>query len=192
MTQQIRTKWHKILSLIEAGEVYLTSAAIQGQSAQHWSDFGPNSTLAKQFVARLAELPKFVIADQLLPLTGQENFQQSLLDMKDAGVLHLPYPAMIVEFKIKKTGDHAIVLLRDNRARGQFSWEPDTMNTEDLNAEDLRNQDFYGIVFRVANDDDGEYLVLAPGIVGMSIQRNAGAPWLRIHADYHNYFDVLT
>jgi hypothetical protein len=183
--QQIRTKWHKLLPLIDANEVYLTSAP--GKKARHWSEFGPNPALAKQFIGLMDRLPKFVIADQLLPLTDGEKFQQSLADMKTAGVLRLPYPAMIVEFN-SGLKTRSIVMLRDNRSEERFPWEPPARSAEvnPLSDENMLDKDFYGCVFRIEHDSDGEYLVLAPGVVAMSIEANEGAPWLKIWADLHD------
>lgn len=195
MTQQIRTKWHKILPLIDQDEVYLT--APQGSKSVHWSRFAPKVPLLKTFLAHVGMLvPTFVVADELQQIVRTERFQLSLLDMKKAGVLRLPFPAMLVEFNTM--GGRGIVLLRDNSYTDvSYPWEGGRGTVLHAQYDIIRNKPFYGIIHRIEKDADGEYLILSPGVHSISIEEtcptvvnentttidNEGeAPWLNLGA----------
>lgn len=178
MTEQIRTRWHKIVPLIEADEVYLTSA--KNDTARHWSDFGGNKKLLMGLVNSLAKLPKFVIDEELLSLTEDNGFQLSLLDMQRADVLRLPFPAMTVEFDLKH-GTRAIVLLRDNKSMERMPWEYPGDERNRL----FFGKPFYGIALRIERDNQGEYLVLSPGILAIQIEDRDGIPWLGLTTQGH-------
>lgn len=91
----IRTKWHQLLECIAADEVYLLSPP--GGKGLHWGEFNPKR---EQFFALLNDfkkLPKFVIDPELVAMVSKAEARKSLFDMQKAGVLRLPFPAMVVE-----------------------------------------------------------------------------------------------
>lgn len=179
--QTIRTKWHKILPLIEEDEVYFT--APKEGTATHWSKFKSKPEVFKQFVLELGELPKFVIEKDLLEISLNEGFQQSIVDMKKAEVLRLPFPAMTVEFSGPKC--HYLVYLRDVVAGGQLSWEsPDFASGVSDGI-----QPFYGVVFRIQTDDKGEYLVISPTVLFIDIDEREGIPWLGLTGQSYDICD---
>jgi hypothetical protein len=183
MTQPIRTKWHKILPIIEANNVYLTAPS--GGQAPHWSRFNPKTKLAKTFVTHLSDsVPKFVVEDELIKLASQENFQDSLMGMKRAGVLRLPFPAIIVEFD-GQDGTRGAILLRDNAYAERLPWE-DPNNNGPMSTTSFYIRPFYGMIFRLHKDPDGEYLVLSPGVVSLDIEEKDGKPFLSIMAAGHD------
>lgn len=165
----IRTKWHHILPLIEKDEVYLT--APKGGKSKHYSEYGLKIPVLKRFLSDLENLPHFVVDKELLMLATKGEFTESMLDMKQAGVLRLPFSAMVVEFKFDGSestrSHHSIVMLRDLHATSdRYHWE----NAEDLrHLQDKEKYDFYGIRMSVEADKDGEYFVLSPCVIHQQI-----------------------
>ena len=140
--QTVRTKFHKILPLIEANEVYLT-APEKGRSS-HWDNYDGDKGIFKDFVKAAEAAPKFIIDDELLDLISQEEFEFSLKDMIRADVLHLPFKEMIIEYK------NCIC----------FLLEGDTYSP---------GKPFGCILMRVLKDAEGEYLVIAPSVLDMNV-----------------------
>lgn len=180
--QQIKTKWHKIIPLIDADQVWLSSAP-SGKS-MHWSELKPRPELLRGVVRLMSKLPKFVIDDELMDLVRTEDFQRSILDMQKAGVLRLPYPALTVEFK--KPYGTALVMIRDNAFKDRLSWEADV--SEDNSA--FWSRPFYGIPLRIETDKNGEYLVISPGVVSINVTDNGGDPWLEMVAQGHDILEA--
>lgn len=180
----IRTKWHKIVQLVEEGEVYLTAPpkvagkVFEHYYADHWDDFNPNKKAMRFMIQQFSELPKFVVDSDLLELVMPEGFEHSLLDMKKAEVLRLPFPAMLVEFSYKDT--HYVVMLRDTADKSPLSWEGGSVTTDTM--------PFYGVVFRVHSDEDGEYVVLSPSVQGINLEDRDGSPWIAISAQSLDIF----
>lgn len=184
--QTIRTKFHKIMPLFKADEVYIS--APKGEQAHHWSDLKPKRKMLGWLVGRISELPKFVIEDELMKLASGEKFHQSILDMKKAGVLRLPYPAMTVEFNTA-SGSRVIVVLRDNKSEDNVSWEPPDRKIYNEN-EPVAASAFYGFIFIIDNDKNGDYLVINPGIIGIDVgEGDDGKAMLKVSADISNMFE---
>lgn len=171
--QSIRTKWHKIMPLVEQGMVYFTSPP--GGQAPHWDDYEHDKEAFVDFVNVWAELPHFCIDRELIDLATDDDFRNSLWDMKRAGVLRLPFPAVVVEFPGKGGREegsiqHHVVMLRDLKHPERFFWEG-----EDVIAESHRQAcDFYGIAMGINQDEDGEYLHVSPSIVYIGIEYHNG------------------
>lgn len=165
--QPIRTKWHRLNPLIDAESVYLT--APKGGLSQPFT--GHREEL-KEFLGQLGKLPKFVVAPELVDIANDADFRRSLLDMKRAGVMRLPFPAMVVEYP--REGGHMIIVLRDLKAGGTNSWEDPSFVGG--------GQDLYGLAFRIHQDKKGEYLVVPGSASHMSIEDRGGEPWIRFAA----------
>lgn len=198
--QTIRTKWHHLKSLIAADRVYLTCRG--GELAQHWSEFGGSggSTLSRLLDA-VKGLPKFIIAPELVDLARKRDYELSMLDMKRAGVLRFPYPALIMEWsrRSETSGrmNHSIVMLRDMHHPEQFEWEKEEVAGFKYDGEHgSEKPDFYGFRMSIEHDPGSEgqdFLTVSPSLVFMSIERGPpdpadakgvtpGEPWVRLSA----------
>jgi hypothetical protein len=190
MQTNIRTRWHKLVQLVDENEVYLTSPP--GGEAKHWLEYGPvkHEGTIKKFVKDLCELPKFVVDTDLLELVMKEGYAQSLMDMRKADVLRLPFPAVIVEFDYNNV--RQLVLLRDQYCKDvKFPWEPPEYGTPEFYAikKDVREgwvhdgmkdtiPPVYGVVFRLEHDTDGDYVVMSPSVCELDLTERDGKPWL--------------
>lgn len=181
MQQIVRTKWHRIIPLIDAGEVHLTAPPVvqyprwKGM-APPWEDLGGNPEKLKTLVHACDDLPRFVIDSELVSLIKDQDYQRSLLDMKRAGVLRLPYPELVVEYSagsdpFGKKQHHNMIVLRESTKNDDSDFP------------------FLAAVFRVHKDDGGEYLVVGPGFTAIDVQDNNGDPWLRISGYAAEYID---
>jgi hypothetical protein len=157
----IRTKWHRLKPLVDEGVVYWT--AMPGEKCMPWDDLS-TMTMAKLYdmVATLGALPKFVIDPELINMMKDDDYQRSLLDMKTADVLRLPFPACIVEVE-GESGTHAFVLLRDLQAEGLLPFEDRSILA--LKQEAV----FYAVVWLLHKDEDGEYLVFSPSVLNLDV-----------------------
>jgi hypothetical protein len=161
MHHQVRTKWHRLIPLVDTDEVYLTSPPVEGGKAPHWSDYGSNPDELKKMIHGFSHLPKFVIDPELLGLIEEQEYQKSLLDMKRAGVMRLPFPQVIVEYG--NGPQHTITLLEETK-------------------DDPEHQ-FGAVVFHLHRDVGGEYLVVSPAIIKLDIRDNEGEPWIKFSGD---------
>lgn len=179
--QTIRTKWHKIIPLIETRQAYIT--APKAGLAAHLSEYQIDDDMIKHFVEGWGQLPKFVIDAELMQLARDKDYLNSLTDMKKAGVLRLPFPAMIVEFESATNIQsapggycHYIAVLRDQQAEGLQPWEPEGF----VGSAPATNKMFYGFAFRLQRDENGEYLVLSPSISFVEPEDRDGEPWVGV------------
>jgi hypothetical protein len=172
MTTHVRTKWHHLRKLVLDDEVYIT--APQGGRANHWSFLHPNVPAFGYLLTEFGKLPRFVVDSDVLELVMRDKYQQSLLDMKRAGVMRLPFPAMMIEFQYG-TGHH-IVMLRDLGDDTSQAWE---MGIDKEKLGSLGHEHpFYGIVMRVEKDEHGEYVVLGPSHIGIDVEQREGEPYI--------------
>lgn len=198
---QIRTKWHHIMELIDKNEVYLT--APYGSKAKHAQNYDIRKfDTLKSFLKDMDGLPRFVVSRELMELAGKPTYTESLLDMKQAGVLNMPFAAQTVEFEWQDS--HQIVMLRDLRQRQQqaYSWEM----TSDFDVENLVTEmgwDFYAVRMSVEKDEQGEYFVMSPSVCYLQINHADNASeedkakwkhkkreraWIRMNANPHGLF----
>lgn len=156
----IHTKWHRMLSeLFEGVNVYFTAPPCS--TATNVLDLDTDVRMVYRFALKITDVPRFVIAPDLLNMAKDENFHSSLLDMKRAGVFRLPYPTMTVEFSVdEKT--HYMVFLRDlqHEHREEFEVELDSK---------LAAMPMYGAVFQMKKDGTGEYAVISPNVIFMDV-----------------------
>lgn len=114
-----------------------------GGHVDYYKDQNLDVDVVKEFLNDWSETPKFVFDSSLLGLAREEEYHQSLIDMKEAGVLKLPYPAMLVEFD-------------DNGVRYfAFLFSP-----EDIYNDGVEPDDVQGVMMYIHKDEHGEYLVV--------------------------------
>jgi hypothetical protein len=198
---QIRTKWHHVMDLIDKDEVYLTAPS--GGKAKHVENYGIKKLdTLKAFLKDISDLPRFVVSRELMELAGKPTYTESMLDMKQAGVLNMPFAAQTVEFEWKNS--HQIVMLRDLRqhSKNVYTWEIEAaVDTEKLATE--MGWDFYAVRMSVEKDKDGEYFVVSPSVCYLQINHADEAPedtkakwkrkkgeraWIRMNANPHDLF----
>jgi hypothetical protein len=153
-----------------------------------------NPVFLKNFINDASDLPRFVIDRELIELATKGEYTQSLIDMKRAGVLHLPFREMIVEFLSRSSTNrtaHSIVLLRDltldnDDDRPPNKWE--SGKVVDPHSEEEEKFDFYGVRMSVENDVEGEYLCMSPSILYMAINNKDVVPTEK-QAEWVDYSD---
>lgn len=165
MTEHIRTKWHHLRQLFKDDEVYITAPA--GGRSTHWGDLQPQTEHVEFMLDEFERLPRFVVDTDILEIVMQDKYQYSLMDMKRAGVLRLPFPALMVEFQWG-TGHH-IVMLRDLNGEPfqPLPWEQGLSQEKMLLV--ANGHPFYGVVMRVEKDEHGEYVVMGPSHIGIDV-----------------------
>lgn len=150
----IRTKWHRARELLEAGQVWMT--AEKGKMAKTWDEVRLDMSRLSRFFELCESLPKFVIDNATVGLVTTKDAGLSLLAMKQADALRLPFPAMVVEI-VHSPRFTTIVILADRqsgendkpfREAPDKSWQPP-----------VERYPFYGVPFAIQKDDGGEYLV---------------------------------
>lgn len=166
---QIHTKFHRLAQLILAGEeVYLT--AERGGISHPLTEYDKNGSAQRKLVKFLhsfSHLPKFVFDPELAYSLHTEAANDSLFDMKEAGLLRLPFPSIIVEVPLRSgertaedglpaTLRQSIVLIEE------YSKEKDY--TE-------RGYDFIGYDMSINADDYGEYAVVAPSPIAFIVDK---------------------
>lgn len=161
----IHTKWHHLLPLIDADEVYLT--APPGGVVSHTSEWGFDKKVYRDFIDGMSALPKFVISPELLSLTKEKNFTKSLFDLKRAGLMRLPFPTMVVEIPLpSRKNCHYCIVLHDENAGVPPPWHESPKKDAIEPAEDRpRPKDFFGLNLSIMKDDYGEYLVTSPACI---------------------------
>lgn len=185
----IRTKWHRLLELLDTGQVYMTCPPKGGvykeqMFAPHYEELGFDLNMFRRLLGDLEKIPKFIIDNDLIGLAKEYAYVDSLLDMQDAGVMRLSYPAMIIEWEPNKassgTATRLFVLIRDLQATDEcYPWEEEHILTVARS-----RATFYGITFSIEKDEDGEYIVVAPGLSWLGLQRGPeGDPEPRIHME---------
>lgn len=190
--QHIRTKWHHIAPLIEQEHIYLT--APQDGKCQFYKDMNLDVNSLKKFLDDINTLPRFVIDRELIDTATKGEYTQSLIDMKRAGVLHLPYREMVVEFQGKSNRNrnaHSIVVLKDlnnlDNEQPSAKWEGKDKTVPPLEGEKDKF-DFYGVRMSVESDEQGEYFVISPSILYMSINSRDVVPTEKA-AEWTDYED---
>lgn len=153
MKQIIRTKLHRVKQMLEIGDaVYWT--APQGGRARLASELARETRLA--LAACYGNLPAFVLDEELCSARRRDEYHASALDMKRAGVLRLPFPALTAE--VTMGGRHYV-------------------------AELVEHEGFCaaGHLTRLDKDQDGEYLVVSPCVVSVDVTRDGReAPWVKL------------
>ena len=163
---QIRTKWHRLKELLEAGVVYFTAA--ENGSAPYHDEIPCNIQRLAHLITLCDKLPKFVVDPELVQLAQQDVYLESMVDMKRAGVLRLPYPTMVIEVPHPTNpGKHVIVILRDRQATEPSPWNEQGAPEENT---EIEKMPFYGMAFSIERDQESDYLVVPYSVsyVGLS------------------------
>lgn len=175
----IRTKWHRAVELLNSDEVYLTSPKDKLAPHHGWFDIDRGSVL--KLITGGLTTPDFVIDPELYAISSDKEYQRSLLDMKRAGVLKLPYPVVGVELAMWSDSGkcHALVMLIDCAQAKDLGF---SLGEGEAAKDLVAKSEFLAYTFRVQSDDQGDYLVLAPSWIGLSVADRDGDPWLGIRA----------
>lgn len=213
MTSPIRSKLHRAIELVREQQVYMiatnkkmvTATGIDDGKAKHASEYGTDFTRVESSLQGYTSDPVFVISDTVRSLMeGRMNdLQKSMIDLKEAGLLALPFPIMNLEFGYKTDAGghaHAIVHMTDLRGDGVQQAFADILAgyTDDVYGHRLTpfqnllaDPDFDLLieVFRFEKDGDGEYLVISPSYTFLGITRGKdGSPWVKSASRPFNYF----
>lgn len=148
----VRTKWHRVLELLDAGEVY-TFAPDTGKAIHH-EDAGLDLTKLRELFTQTDEAPKFVVDQRLGSIAIEADFPNLMLEMKNANVLRLPYPYLWVEGMA-------------SNGTPVFSFLEDGARYKDLPSDQQPppGVDIGGMSMAINRDDSGEYLCVSPSWV---------------------------
>lgn len=184
MAAPIRTKWHRIIPLIDAGETYFT--APPDGKATFWQDVaGVNALQVRPFIEYVsAMVPKMVMDPSLIALVNKEECAKSIIDMKKAGVMRLPYPTMVVEIPCPDWSSSYICFIRDLRHDSPLEYE----SSDFMDHEATKQFDFYGMVMHVNRDAEGDYFVMSPALFYMGIEDRNGEPFIGVSAETSGLF----
>jgi hypothetical protein len=179
----IRTKWHRLLELVDKGEV--TSLAPKDGLAKWHEEAGMDLVKIKEALLAVNDVPKFVVDPALLDLSRKDEFHRSLLDMKRAGVLHLPFPLALIEIPSRSgliTSGHTIVILEDG---SRYQALPD--GAPGKPAEDT---DVGGWSMTVQSDSGGDYVAIAQTWTWVAIEERNGQPEIKFSSQEGDWSDA--
>lgn len=202
MTQIIRTKLHKVLPLVDAGQVVTTSPPGALSQYADREEIGMSFQYDEftAFFKTMAEVPTFIVDPELLALAKQSDCHKSMIDMQKADMLHLPFPCMWVEIPGVEpqqvdlpdrrrnftlgAPSHACVLLWERGLGHPLLPEPKPEAPE--LSDSIR---FGAFIIQLHKDASGEYIAIAPAfnflgidsvddqpMVGMAAY---GCPWFK-------------
>ena len=179
---QIKTKWHVFKQCFLDRQ--LLYPAPKGGKGQYCDEFGMSNEAFVHFIEGCDRLPKFVFSETLATAFKDEKQVRSLIDLKNAGLLKLPYPAMLVESPHfmnpaqRGTGNSIVMLFDPNIEEGGY--------TES-------EYDVGGVLMSTHKDADGEYACVAPCISVLSIHEGVDEPDLKLSAiptDWYTRHDM--
>lgn len=159
MGEQIRTKWHRVMELIRDGQLYFT--APPGGVSPHCSDMHVDPDRLAGMLEGMEHIPRFVFDQKLFDLAQDGEFHKSLLDMKKADLLHLPFEEVVVElpYRMEGSNDPSWVIAY----LGEMEFIKKHHPRIDFNGSAV------GIVMMIKKDHDGEYVVLGPSYMSLDI-----------------------
>lgn len=178
--QPVRTQWHKIQEAIKSDNLHFTcpkQSTIGGdlEVAEHYTKYHGDRAYIEGHLKQWDNLPRFVIDPELIELATDKEFLKSVWDMKRAGVMRLPFPAMVIElprwFEPTDSGGQMVqtaVLLRDlSYMDTVFPWE----RSDELD-KFRQGKEFYGIVVSLNRDIGGDYTVISPSVCAIVVGMN--------------------
>jgi hypothetical protein len=219
MATTVQSKLHKALELAYAGEVYLpaTHRTVLGRDgvdpgkAKHWSEYGADLSRIIEGISVHADgCPSFVMSPTVCRMMEGRmvDFQKSMVDLKEAEMLGLPFPIMNVEFDYTtgaNTTARALVHMSDLHSEEVQDGFKYAMLGEDANLnprykaaaykqfkELLEDKSFDVLVEigRIEKDDHGDYLIYSPNYTFVGIQRGPdGEPWVKTSARQFAYYE---
>lgn len=187
----VRSKIHRAMELVAADEVFLPAtsefqifAHDDSYRAQHWDKYKPDKQYLKDWLITISHLPCFVIDDSLRKmLVGRsDSINRSLLELKEAGLLALPFEQQVIEFDyVTRNGStvRPIVAMTDLHVAREriLSQTPDPSMREIIADEKF---DCAAELVIVEKDQHGEYLVWVPLVMFMGVVRGENdEPWIR-------------
>lgn len=214
MGGQIHSKIHRAIELAKAGEMYLpaTHNALSlkdGGNATHISELPDHDVTALILIGGMqtvAKSPTFVISDSVCKMMEGRlgDLQKSMVDLREADLLSLPFPVMNVEFDYstpdgtKVRGIVHMEDLHDEEVVAGLRKHPEEeiakntafakISQEFLNLMD-DGYDLLVEIYRIERDQHGEYLIVSPNYTFMSIVRGSdGMPWVRSAARTFEHF----
>jgi hypothetical protein len=186
MSGPIRTKWHRIRTIVEKGDPdSIFTFATTLQYAQPFFDVGGDLEALQDITRNFDSLPKFVIDKELFQIIQEEDYVASIRDMQKAGVLRLPFSACLVE--IEADHSHFCMMLRDlTDFTEPYPFEGEASEIKGF-VEHHPDIPFYGIPFALNYDDRGEFLCVPINQSWINLMDVAGVPNINTYA-YHNVF----
>lgn len=203
MTQTVRTHWHTLRELAaDRGQRRLYLVAPRGEKAHVASDFGYNPRQLNSLLEIAETLPKFVIDPEIPDMLKREDCLLTLQDMKEAGVLRLPFGTMIVEVpslqkqlhpELRSYNISTIVILRDRQSTVPAPW--DEQPIDEIKSDDgtlVTALPFYGQAFTLCQDEHGVYGILPAATIFCDIAEPIDgkvSPTLSVQATQAGFFD---
>lgn len=157
----IDIRWHRFQELALRGDVQRVYHAEAGKILTRPVKQSPGfhqdnwSRLFGDFISRVNKMPYFVISNRLISsIYGKaETFSKGILDLQEAGLLHMPYKQMVIE-------------LEDMDAASTRSF---------VVMQELRENQFSTVKMSLVRDQQGEYAVWWPMRMVFGIHRNPEA-----------------
>lgn len=172
MHHNIRTKAHKVMPLFDSGAVFFTAPSKDDNKDPEPHDlappvkhFGFNFAQFRPYLEKIVSFPKFVIDPELQEMSNDHELGKSIVDMKRAGKLRMPYPQMLVELPHNNGFGQHLVFVQDGPSLRANTTQ--YLDEEALYADP--RFDFYTYLLHVAHDFEGEYLVISPSLIGLTI-----------------------
>lgn len=196
MNAPIRTYWHKMRAVIKRGDVYTSAPMTDHQHAllsneAYMAQIKRTENLAQKanryeldhkklgkFLDLFEQSPYFVIGNDLVPFATKPECHISMVEMKEAGCLRMPYPVSVVEMENlnrQGTTTRYFILLRDL----QDPSVADPMEFQNDTRPDIPAL-FWAMSVRLERDEEGDYVVISPGMFGFNIEMRNDEPWLAI------------
>lgn len=173
MPKPVRTHWHTIVDLMESGDVWVRKP---GPHSEHWSEIpGFQWEEFAGLIRQCNTLPKFFIDEEAAMFTmAKEECHASLTAMREAGVLRLPFPEIIVEVPDGRE-DHIshTVICADSAAFPALSPA----------ASGGGERPFIAILLTLVKDEGGPYLILSPSIHSLGWVAHDDAPLIAFGAE---------
>jgi hypothetical protein len=171
MPQPVRTHWHTIVDLMETGDVWVRKP---GPNSEHWSEIpGFKWEEFAGLIRRCSSLPKFCLTEEVATIVmTSEECHASLTAMRDADVLRLPFPEMIVEVPDARPDhiSHTIICADGNAL-------------PDLVKDPQGERKFVAILIALVRDESGPYILLSPSIHSLGWVARDGVPLISFGAE---------
>lgn len=142
----VRTRLHHLPKLLDSESVYWT--APKGGLARVAPQLVPSRR--DRLLRNIQDTPKFVLSSELCNWERREEYHRSVLDIKRAGLLKMPFEHVVVEVTLG--GTHYIATL-----------------SSELVSKVNNSFDVCGHIVRIHKDSAGEYLVVSPTVTGLTI-----------------------
>lgn len=109
----IKTKWHRMKELLEMDLFSFNGKSDLGNYRSPFDVEGFNKERLVDMVSFFDKTPKFYFDREIYSNTPTKEFLKSMLDMKKAGLLRLPYEEVVIELSDPKNKTHYITILSE-------------------------------------------------------------------------------